>query len=320
MQRICYFLICFLACNSINAQLFQAGMEMVTGHSITSFKGDLASTVGFSEIEISEGIIDSAFASIDVDAPKWLRELFPGVRIDVSGEINRKLSRNVKGVRFFARFKWFGGSFMVSDPRLTQPEASKLLKNQIKAIRLSISGRADELAEHLALVALEDINRVKPFFSNRYDLEGYFHFKKFILGEDPLLEFGRNNSIDAEVTAGMRFTIDPSPVVDLGNILFISQKIDSLMEGRLLDPVEDITDQAAVAIQNIVFGKFRDPRTVPSLGWFLRSQLLINLGGSFAIVPGFSMSINSHLALNGTKPMTSLYGFVGLRWNAIGKT
>ena len=319
MQKIYLIAILTTFSSLVYGQLFQAGMETVTGPAVTSFKGDLASVIGISEVEISEGIIDSAFASIDVDAPKWLRELFPGVRIDIEGNINRKLTRNVKGVRFFARFKWFGGSFTISDPRLTTPEASKKLKNQVKAIRLSLSGNAEELAKHLGKVALADANRVKPFFSNRYDLEGYFHFKKFILGDAPLLEFGKGNSIDFEAVAGMRFTVDPSPVVDLGSLLFISEKLDSLMEGRLLDPVEDITDQAAIAVQNIIFGKFRDPRTVPSFGWFIRSQALLNLGGSFTITPGFSMSVNKHLSVNGTKPMTSLYGFIGLRWKVIGK-
>ena len=319
MRKIYVLTFLIFTVNMVCAQLFQVGMETVTGPAVTSFKGDLASVIGISEIEVSDGIIDSAFASIDVDAPKWLRELFPGVRIEVEGDINRKLTRNVKGVRFFARFKWFGGSFTVSDPRLTVPQESKKLKNQLKAIRLSIAGNADELAEHLAVVALADANRVSAFFSNRYDLDAYFHFKKFILGEQPIMEFGKNNSIDFEATAGMRFTVDPSPIVDLGSLLFVSERLDSLMEGRLLDPVENITDEAAEAVQNIIFGKFKDPRTVPSLGWFIRSQLLVNLGGSFSITPGFSMSINKHLAVNGTKPMTSFYGFVGLRWHVIGK-
>ncbi len=319
MQKLYTILLCLFGISTANAQLFEVGMETVTGPAVTSFRGDLANVVGVSAVEISEGIIDSAFASIEVDAPKWVQELFPGVRIDINGDIKRNLTRNVTAVRFFARLKWFGGSFMISDPRITVPQESRKLGNQLKAIRLSIAGKADELAEHLALVALKDENRVKPFFSKRYDLEVYFHFKKFMLGDRPVLEFGKNNTLDFEATAGMRFTADPSPVLDLGSLLFISEKLDSLMEGRLLDPVEDITDQAAVAVQNIVFGKFRDPRTVPSMGWFIRGQLITNFGGSFSVVPGFTVSVNKHLSVKGTRPMASFYGYIGLRWKVFSR-
>ncbi|MCB9264455.1 MAG: hypothetical protein H6558_05450 [Lewinellaceae bacterium] len=107
------------------AQALEVGVETVTGQARTTFKGSLAEIVGFSEIEITEGIVDSALAD-GIDAPRWLRELFPGIRIEVEGELQKKVSRNVKGARFFVRYKFVGGSFTISDPRLTEKPGQKL--------------------------------------------------------------------------------------------------------------------------------------------------------------------------------------------------
>ncbi len=306
---------------NLSAQQLEIGMETVTGRARTTFKGDLAEMIGFSELEITDADLDTAFQAFDLSAPGWVKNLFPGIRIAVDQEVNKKLSRNINGVRFFARYRFIGGSFTVSDPRLTEQQESKKLKNQVKALRLSLGGKAEELAEHLALMALADETRVNPFFSKRYDLEAYVHFKKLLMGNDPLVVWGakKNASVDAELTAGVRFTADPSPAVDLGSILFISQTIDSLLEGGLLAPIESTTDQIAVAVQNVVFGKFKDPRVVPSLGWFVRAAVPVNFGGGFSVVGGAEASINNHVAIKGTKPMTSLYAFVGLRWSVIGK-
>ncbi|MBK8702380.1 MAG: hypothetical protein IPN33_01370 [Saprospiraceae bacterium] len=243
------------------AQRFEAGMVTSYGRAHTSFRGDLAQMVGFSEIEITQEQVDTALARFDLSAPRWLRELFPGVRIEVAGDISRKQTRNVKTVRFFARYDWLGGSFSVSDPRLSTPQESRKLGNQIKSVRLSLAGKSEELAEHLAAMAIADETRIKPFFANRYDLDVYIDLKRLIYPDQVLLEWGRNknSTIDASLCSGIRFTADPSPVVDLGNTLFISEKLDNLMEGGLLNPVENTTDQIAVAIQNVVFGKFRDP-------------------------------------------------------------
>ncbi|NUQ25798.1 MAG: hypothetical protein HUU34_17760 [Saprospiraceae bacterium] len=302
------------------AQRFEAGMVTNYGRAHTSFRGDLAKMVGFSEIEITEEQVDTALARFDLSAPRWLRELFPGVRIDVAGDISRKQTRNVKTVRFFARYAWLGGSFSVSDPRLTTPLESRKLGNQVKSVRLSLAGKSEELAQHLAAMALADETRTKPFFNNRYDLDVYIDFKRLIYPDQVLLEWGRNknSTIDASLASGIRFTADPSPVVDLGNVLFISQKLDSLMEGGLLNPVENTTDQIAVAIQNVVFGKFRDPRVVPSLGWFLRGEVPVNFGGDFSVLLGGEFSINKHTSIKGTKPMTSAYGYAGVRWKVAG--
>jgi len=300
----------------LSGQAFQFGMETTVGKARTSFKGDLAGVVGFSEFEISEADVDSALMNAGINAPGWLKRLFPGVRLDVNQEISRQLSRNVQMVRFYAKFKWVGASFAMSDPRLAEQLESSKFKNQIKSARLSVQGEAEALAEHLAVIAAADATRAKPFFKNRYDIEAYLHLKQLFLGSQPLVEWGRKKqgSLDLEITSGVRFTADPSPVVDLGNVLFISEKLDSLMEGGLLAPVEDITDEIAEAIQNIVFGKFKDPRTVPSTGWFVRPTIPVTFGSGFSIVAGGEFSVNKHNQLNGTKPMTSLYGFVGLRW------
>jgi hypothetical protein len=298
------------------AQGFQFGMETTTGKARTSFRGDLAGIVGFSEFEISESDVDSALMDAGINAPSWLKKLFPGIRLDVDQEISRQLSRNVQMVRFYAQYKWIGASFAISDPRLVEQKESEKFKNQIKAARLSVGGDAEGLAEHLALMAAADIGKPQPFFTDRYDVEAYLHLKQLFLGSQPLVEWGRKGrgSIDFEMTTGVRFTADPSPVVDLGNVLFISEKIDSLMEGGLLNPVENITDDIAVAIQNIVFGKFKDPRTVPSTGWFVRPVVPITFGGGFSIIAGGEFSVNKHTTVEGTRPMSSLYGFVGIRW------
>ena len=154
-------------------------METTFGRSYTTFNGSIADMVGFSEIEITEDQIDTAFVRLTLDAPRWLTDLFPGIRIEVLGEVSKKLNRNNQSVRFFARYKFIGGSFSISDPRLTDPLESSKLKNQVRSVRLSLSGQTEELAEHLALIALADETRVKPFFKNRYDAELYLHLKSF---------------------------------------------------------------------------------------------------------------------------------------------
>lgn len=320
-MRFIFFIALAFGTLPLPGQHFEVGMELVTGPARTSVRGDLASLVGFSEIELSEDIVDSAFTTFNIDAPRWLEELYPGIRITVDGEVNKTVSRNIPGVRFFARYRWFGASFTVSEPRLTEPKESAKLKNQFKSISLALGGKADELAEHLARMAAADAQRNTPFFSKRYDVEGYVHLKKLFLGDQPILEWGQNGngSLDFEVTSGIRFTADPSPVVDLGSLLFVSETLDSLMEGGLLAPVENITDGIAEGIQNVVFGKFKDPRTVPSMGWFIRSHLLANLGKSLALVAGAELSLGNHLATKGTKPMPSYYGFIGFRINVLGK-
>jgi len=303
----------------LSAQQLQIGMETTIGAARTTFEGNLEDMVGFSELEITSEQVDSAFASFDLDAPRWLKELFPGLRIDIAQEITRQLTRPVRSVRVFANYRWVGGSFTVSDPRLAQPLESRKLSNQWRAVRLSLSGEAEALAEHLAVVALADAKTTKPFFQKRYDLEAYVNIEQCLPNYRPLLEWGEDSSLGWELTSGLRFTADPSPVVDLGSILFISQKIDSLLEGGLLRPVENTTDQIAEAIQNVVFGKFKDPRIVPSLGWFVRAQVPVNFGGGFSFVAGAEFSLQNHLAIEGTRPMTSIYGFGGLRYNIIKK-
>ena len=298
------------------AQSFQFGMETSVGKARTTFEGDLSGIVGFSEFEISESDIDSALISAGINAPNWLKKLFPGIRIDVDEMIQRKVNRNVQMVRFYARYRFVGASFSISDPRLIEQRESEKIKNQIKAARLSINGDAEGLAEHLAALALADVDKPQPFFDDRYDVEAYVHLKQLFLGDEPLIVWGqkKQGSLDFELTSGIRFTADPSPVVDLGNLLFISEKLDSLMEGGLLDPVENTTDKIADAVQNIFFGKFKDPRTVPSTGWFIRPVVPLSFGGGFSLIAGGELSVNKHKILNGTKPMKSLYGFVGLRW------
>lgn len=320
MKRLLFLITLLCTAPGIGAQSLEVGMEMTIGPAYTNFRGDLAGIVGFSELEITEAQVDTALANINVSAPRWLTELFPGTRISIDQEIRRSQSRTIPGVRFFARYKFIGGSFSISAPRLTEPQESKKLKNQIKAIRLSLAGKAEELSEHLARVALADVDRVEPFFEKRYDLEAYVHFKKLFLGEDPLLEWGRrgNASLDVELTSGIRFTADPSPVVDLGSVLFISRRLDSLMEGGILAPVESTTDAIAEAVQAVVFGKFKDPRIVPSMGWFLRGAAPVNLGGAFSVVLGTEISLQNYLAVKGAKPSFSIYGFAGIRWSIIG--
>ncbi|MCO6477319.1 MAG: hypothetical protein J5I94_11890 [Phaeodactylibacter sp.] len=304
------------------AQHLEVGVETVTGVARTTFKGSLAEIAGFSEVEITEGIVDSALTNAGIDAPRWLKELFPGIRIEVTGDINKKVSRNINGVRFFARYRFLGGSFTISDPRLTEKPEAKKLKNQIKSVRLSLAGKAEELAEHLALLALEDATKTEPFFSKRYGLEAYLHLKQLFMPDRVIVEWGKNRNafLDFEVTPGIHFSADPSPVVDLGSVLLISEKLDSLMEGGILRPVENTTDQIAEAIQNVVFGKFKDPRTVPAMGGFVRGELLANFGSGFSAVVGADLSFSRHTSINGTRPMWSTFAFAGLRWGiGVGK-
>ena len=319
MKKVVLLPVFLIMAQFIHAQNLDIGVESVFGVASTSFEADLASIVGFSELEISESDIDSAFATLDVSAPRWIKELFPGIRIEVDQPIKKKLNRVVRGVRFYARYRFIGASFTISDPYLTERLESRKLKNQIKAVNLSLKNDATGLAEHLAKMAIADANRVDPFFSSRYDLAAYVDVKRLVLGDDELLEWGDNGRLDASCLGGMRFTADPSAVVDLGSVLFIRDRIDSLMQGRLLDPVEDITDAVAEAVQNIVFGKFRDPRVVPSVGWFIRPTLLVDFGGSFAFQVGGEFSVHDHIAVKGTKPMVSFYGFTGLKWRVLGK-
>lgn len=318
IKRLLLFFLSCCAGFSLKAQFVEVGVETVTGIAHSSFRGDLASMVGFSEIELTEGDVDTAFMQTGLDAPRWLKELFPGIRMEVTGDISKKVTRNINGVRFFARVQWIGASLTISNPRISEKAASRKFKNQFKSLKLSIAGKADELTEHLAVLALEDENRVKNFFSNRYDLEAYIHLKKLFLPDQFIMEWGKNNVLDFEATTGIRFTADPSPILDLGSVLFVSEKLDSLMEGGILTPVESVTDEIAVGIQNVIFGKIRDPRVVPSFGWVLRSHLIANFGGGFSVVGGAELNVNKHLAIQGTKPMFSAYGFMGVRWNIIG--
>lgn len=302
------------------AQTFEVGMETTIGPAFTSFRGELADIVGFSEIELSEADVDQAFSDANITAPKWVRDLFPGLRIDlVDQEVSKQLSRTVKAARFYARYRFIGASFTISDPRITTPLESRKLKNQWKAVRLSLAGDAEGLSEHLGAVALQDAKRVDPFFSKRYDLEGYLHLKQLLMPDQLLLEWGEDNTLDFELTTGLRFSADPSPVVDLGNILFVRERIDELLEGGLLGSVENITDEIAEAIQNVVFGQFRDPRIVPSFGWLGRAEALANFGGGFSIAAGLELSWQKHVAVRGTQPMFSAYGFMGARWKIFGR-
>ncbi|MCB0631070.1 MAG: hypothetical protein R2824_19505 [Saprospiraceae bacterium] len=320
MKRIATLVLIILAVSSLPAQHLEIGMETTIGPAYTTFRGDLSQIVGFSEIELSEEDVDKAFTDANINAPRWVRDLFPGLRIDLADqEVSKQLSRSVKAARFFARYRFLGVSFTVSDPRITTPLESKKLKNQWKALRLSLSGDAEGLSEHLAVVALADAKRVEPFFDKRYELEAYLHLKKLFLPDHLLLEWGDNNTIDYELTTGLRFSADPSPVVDLGNILFVREKIDELLEGGLLASVEGVTDEIAEAIQNVVFGQFRDPRIVPSFGWLGRAEAKVNFGSGFSVVAGAELSLQKHMAVRGTKPMFSAYGFLGGRWNILSK-
>jgi hypothetical protein len=303
------------------AQLLEFGVETVVGRSYATFRGDLAQMVGFSSLEISSAQVDSAFSSLDLSAPRWVRELFPGIRIDIEQEIARRLSRNTNSVRTYVRFKWFGGSFTVSDPRLVDKRESQKLRNQWKSVRLSLQGEAEALAEHLALLAAADISAEKPFFAKRYDLEAYVHLKKLTLGDTPLLEWGdrRRNSLDFELTPGFRFSADPSPVVNLGDIIFVKERITDLVSGGLLAPFRETTEKAAEGIQQIVFGNFNDPRVVPAFGWFARGEALANFGGGFTLVAGADLAVQQHTAIKGTKPMFLAYGFAGMRYTVAGR-
>lgn len=291
-------------------------METTTGVSYATFRGELSDIVGFSEIEISEDEVDRAFESLDINAPRWLKNLFPGLRLEVDQELERQQRRNVRMVRFFARYRFIGGSVSVSDPRFIDKAESKKFKNQLKSVRLSMQGEAEALAEHLALLALSDAGLPRPFFDNRYDAEGYVHFKQLFLGDEPLLAFGRRKqiTIDAELTAGLRLTADPSPLVNVGDILFISEEIKELLSGGLLTPVEDITAEAADALQNILFGQFRDPRTIPSLGWFARAAVPVNFGGGLSLVASVDIGRSRHTVLKGAQPMFLSQAQIGLRW------
>ena len=164
LKHLFILLATFFVASMLNAQAFQFGMETTTGFARTSFKGDLSGVVGFSEFEISESDIDSALDIAGISAPNWLKRLFPGIRIDIDQELNRQLSRNIQMVRFYARFKWVGASFAISDPRLIEQRESEKFKNQFKAARLSVNGDAEGLAEHLALMAIADAGKATPFF------------------------------------------------------------------------------------------------------------------------------------------------------------
>lgn len=300
---------------SLSAQNWEAGAEYTFGRTYTTFKGDLSEIVGFEEFELSDTDVEAAFAEFDLNAPRWVKDLFPGLRLEIDQEINKRLSRNNHAARFYGRFHFVGASFMISEPRLNEPLASQQLSNRLRSIRLALGGETEALTEHLADLAVEEAQQVRPFFSNRYDAEVYIHVKKLLLGNEPLLKWGENAYLDTELTTGLRFTADPSPVVELGSILFISEKIDSLLEGGLLRSVENTTDDIALAVQNSVFGKFKDPRIISSLGWFMRASAPINFGQNFSLVVGTELSVQKHIAVAGTKPMFSAYGFGGVRWN-----
>ncbi len=317
MKKIAFLFITGLFAMSAAAQRgLELGIETTIGRSHTTFRGDLATMVGFESLEISRADVDTAFARYDLDAPRWLKDLFPGISIEVDQEVRRRLSRPINSVRFFARYDWLGASLCISDPRLAEQAESKKISNQLKSLRLSLAGDAEGLAAHLAAIAVADETRTKSFFAKRYDLEAYVDVKRLFLQDKVLAEWGNkgNNTIDAELITGFRFTADPSPVVDLGSILFIREKIDALMEGGLLAPVENTTDRIADAIQEVVFGKFRDPRVVPSLGWFLRGSVPVNFNNKFSVVAGGEFSVHEHTSIKGTKPMYSVYGFLGVRW------
>ncbi|NUN99363.1 MAG: hypothetical protein HUU01_01970 [Saprospiraceae bacterium] len=317
MKKIAFLiLIGFWAKNTAAQRRLEVGMEATVGRAHTTFKGDLATMVGFETLEITRADVDTAFARFDLEAPRWLKDLFPGISIEVDQEVMKKLSRPIHSVRFFARYDWLGASICIADPRLAEQPESKKTSNQLKSLRLSLSGDADALAAHLAEMALADETRTKSFFAKRYDLEAYVDVKRLFLRDQVLAEWGDkgNNTIDAEVLTGFRFSADPSPVVDLGSILFVREKIDELMEGGLLNPVENTTDRIADGIQEVVFGKFRDPRVVPSLGWFLRGTVPVTFGNKFSVVAGGEVSIHEHTSIKGTKPMFSVYGFAGVRW------
>jgi hypothetical protein len=314
------FWMAFLTQPSFAQRRLELGMEATIGRAHTTFRGDLATMVGFEALEITRADVDTAFARFDLDAPRWLKDLFPGISIEVDQEVVKKLSRPINSVRFFARYDWLGASLSISDPRLAEQAESKKTSNQLKSLRLSLSGDAEALATHLAAMALADETRTKSFFAKRYDLEAYIDFKRLFMRDQLLAEWGNkgDNTVDVELLSGFRFSADPSPVVDLGSVLFVREKIDALMEGGLLNPVENTTDRIADAIQEVVFGKFRDPRVVPSIGWFLRGSVPVTFGGKFSVVAGGEFSVQKHTSIKGTKPMYSVMGFAGVRWNLWG--
>ena len=119
MNKISLTFLLLLGLIGLQAQSFEFGLQATTGPANTRFKGDLDQILGFSEIEITDEILDSAFVAFDLSAPRWIKELYPGVRVEVVGEVEKKLTRNIKGLRFFFRYRFIGGSFTVSDPRLT---------------------------------------------------------------------------------------------------------------------------------------------------------------------------------------------------------
>ncbi len=319
MRKLATLLFLLGAMTSVSAQKFAAGVETYYGMAHTTFRGNLPEMVGFSELAISESDVNGALAYLGIDAPQWLKRAFYNARIEVKGDVTRQITRPVKTVRFFARYHFMGGSFVVSDPRLAIPQESKKLKNQIKSVRLALAGEVEELATHLAIMAAIDETRVKPFFNNRYDIEIYIDVMRLLKRDAVLMEWGKNSSVELNLSGGMRFTADPSPVLDLGSILFVSQRLDELMEGGIFRAVENTTDKIAVAVQNVVFGKFRDPRVVPSVGWFVRSEVPVNFGRGFSLSASAELSLQNHTAIKGTQPMFSAYGYGGIRWGLFGR-
>lgn len=297
----------------MGAQKIEFGVETAFGGSYSTFKGNLSDIAGFTELEITRGQVDSALANINLVTPRWIRDLFPGIRIEIDQEIAKQLHRNNNSIRFFARCYFIGASFGISEPRLSEPLPSKKWNNQLRSLRLSMNGEVEELSKHIANLALEDSKIVTPFFRKRYDLDLYLHTKKMLLGDEPIVTFGRKGTLDVELTTGVRFTADPSPIVDLGSILFISERLDNLIEGRLLAPFEDITEQIGEAIQANVFGKFKDPRIVSSMGWMLRGVVPIDFGLGFTFVVGAEVNVNKLLLVKNVSPSFSSYYFAGFR-------
>lgn len=99
-------------------------------------------------------------------------------------------------------------------------------------------------------MVLFDVGWVQFFFFNWYDVEVYVYFKKLFLGDCFFVVFGCNEQIfiDVELIGGFWLIVDFLLMVDLGNIFFISEKLDSLMEGGLFVLVEDIIDQVVVVL------------------------------------------------------------------------
>lgn len=320
MKKIGFIILTLAMGASANGQHLEFGMETTIGPAYSTFRGNLAQIVGFSVIELSQADVEQAFTEASISAPRWVKDLFPGLRIELAEqEVSKQLSRTVKAARFYARYRFIGAAFTISDPRLTTPLESKKLKNQWKAVRLSLAGEAEALSQHLAVIALADAKRVDPFFARRYELEAYLHIEQLLMPGRVLLEWGQDNTLRAELTSGLRFSADPSPVIDLGNILFVREKIDNLLEGGLLASVEGVTDEIAEAIQNVVFGQFRDPRIVPTFGWLGRVEALANFGSGFSIAAGLELSWQEHIAVRGTRPTFSAYGFLGARWKILEK-